>query len=86
MPTSPVKQSRRMSLIEALVNIAVGYAVAVAMQILAFPLFGLKASLEENLALGGLFTIASVCRSYALRRAPEALRVRGLLAMKHGKA
>ncbi|MFZ1413248.1 MAG: hypothetical protein WAS73_01525 [Defluviicoccus sp.] len=45
-----------MSLIEALVNIAVGYSVAVAMQILAFPLFGLDASLEENLVLGGLFT------------------------------
>ena len=81
MPTSPHKQSRRMSLIEALVNIAVGYSVAVAMQILAFPLFGLDASLEENLALGGLFTIASVCRSYVLRRIFEALRVRGMIAV-----
>lgn len=80
MPTSPLKQSRRMSLIEAIANIAVGYFVAVAMQILAFPLFGLDASLEENLALGGLFTIASLCRSYMLRRTFEALRVRGLLA------
>ena len=79
MPASPHKQSRRMSLVEALVNIAVGYAVAVAMQILAFPLFGLDASLEENLALGVLFTIASVCRSYVLRRIFEALRVRGRL-------
>ena len=87
MPTSPThKQSRRMSLIEAIANIAVGYFVAVVMQILAFPLFGLDASLEENLALGGLFTITSVCRSYALRRAFEALRVRGLLAVEHGKA
>ncbi len=86
MPTSPHKQSRRMSLIEALVNIAVGYAVAVAMQILVFPLFGLDASLEENLALGGLFTVASVCRSYVLRRIFEALRVRGLLAVEDAKA
>ena len=81
MPASPHKQSRRMSLIEALVNIAVGYFVAVAMQILAFPLFGLDASLEENLALGALFTIASVCRSYLLRRIFEALRVRGLIVV-----
>ncbi len=86
MPASPLKQSRRMSLAEALVNIAVGYAVAVAMQILAFPLFGLKASLEQNLALGALFTIAAVCRSYALRRIFEALRIRGLLAVEHRKA
>ena len=86
MPTSPHKQSRRMSLIEALVNIAVGYFVAVAMQILAFPLFGLDASLEENLALGGLFTVASVCRSYLLRRIFEALRIRGVLAVEDAKA
>ncbi|HOT84025.1 MAG TPA: hypothetical protein PLQ12_12080 [Candidatus Defluviicoccus seviourii] len=75
-----------MSLIEALVNIAVGYFVAVAMQILAFPLFGLDASLEENLALGVLFTVASLCRSYVLRRIFEALRVRGLLAVEDARA
>ena len=86
MPASPHKQSRRMSLIEALVNIAVGYFVAVAMQILAFPLFGLDASLEENLALGVLFTVASLCRSYVLRRIFEALRVRGLLAVEDARA
>ena len=86
MPTSQHKQSRQMSLIEAIANIAVGYFVAVAMQIVAFPLFGFDASLEENLALGGLFTIASLCRSYLLRRIFEALRIRGLLAVKHGKA
>ena len=79
MPASPHKQSRTMSLVEALVNIAVGYSVAVAMQMLAFPLFGLDASLEENLALGALFTVASVCRSYLLRRIFEALRVRDRL-------
>ena len=79
MPASLHKQSRRMSLIEAIANIAVGYSIAVAMQMLVFPLFGLDASLEENLALGALFTIASVCRSYLLRRIFEALRVRDRL-------
>jgi hypothetical protein len=69
-----------MSLIEALVNIALGYGVAVAMQILAFPLFGLEATLAENLALGGLFTIASIARSYALRRIFEAIRTRSAAA------
>ena len=49
MPASLHKQSRRMSLIEAIANIAVGYSVAVAMQMLAFPLFGLQASFADNL-------------------------------------
>jgi hypothetical protein len=50
--------------------------VAVLTQILVFPLFGIQATLGENLAIGCLFTIASVARSYALRRAFEAIRIR----------
>ena len=37
---APNKQSRRMSLVEALVNVAVGFGVAVATQAIVFPLFG----------------------------------------------
>jgi hypothetical protein len=50
-----MSQSRRMSLIEALTNVAVGYALAVAIQIIVFPWFGLQASLGDNLALRRLF-------------------------------
>ncbi len=65
-------QSRGMSLVEAATNVVVGYALAVATQILVFPWFGLQASLGENLALGGVFTGISLLRSYALRRLFEA--------------
>ena len=61
-------QSRRMSLLEAITNVAVGYALAVVTQILVFPWFGLHPSLGENLALGGVFTTISLLRGYALRR------------------
>lgn len=61
-------QSRRMSLVEAATNVIVGYALAVIMQILVFPWFGLHPSLGENLALGGIFTAISLVRGYALRR------------------
>jgi hypothetical protein len=61
-------QSRRMSLIEAASNVMVGYALAVATQILVFPRFGLHPSLGENLTIGALFTVTSLVRSYALRR------------------
>lgn len=61
-------QSRRMSLIEAITNVAVGYALAVVTQMLVFPWFGLHASLGENLALGLVFTATSLIRGYALRR------------------
>lgn len=61
-------QSRGMSLIEAVTNVAVGYVLAVTTQILVFPWFGLHPSLGENLALGGIFVGISLLLSYALRR------------------
>ena len=61
-------QSRRMSLIEAITNVVLGYVLAVATQIMVFPWFGLHPSLGDNLALGAVFVGISLLRSYALRR------------------
>ena len=72
-----MKQSRLMSLVEAITNVIVGYGVAVVTQILIFPIFGLQTTLGENLAMGGIFTIVSLLRSFALRRLFEAFRVAG---------
>jgi hypothetical protein len=54
--------------VEAVTNIVVGYGLAVLTQIVVFPLFGLHASLSENLLIGALFTITSLTRGYAIRR------------------
>jgi len=69
-----MKQSRAMSLIEAVANVIVGYGVAVLTQILIFPIFGLHTTLAQNLKLGLLFTVVSLGRSYALRRLFERWR------------
>jgi hypothetical protein len=66
-------QSRRMSLIEAVTNVAVGYVLAVSTQIIVFPWFGLHPSLGENLALGTVFVGISLLRSYVLRRLFEVI-------------
>ena len=71
-----MKQSRLMSLVEAAANVVVGYGVAVVTQILIFPIFGLQTTLGQNLAMGGVFTIVSLFRSFALRRLFEAILVR----------
>ena len=63
-----MSQSRRMSAAEAVANVAVGYGVAIATQMTVFPLFGLAATLGDNLAIGAIFTVVSLVRSYALRR------------------
>ena len=70
-------QSRRMSLVESLANVVVGYGIAVATQA-AVPLFGLQASLTENVAIGGIFTGVSILRSYLMRRLFERLSWRGI--------
>lgn len=69
-----MKQSRLLSLVEAIANVAVGYGVAVITQILIFPIFGLQTALAQNLKMGAIFTVVSIARSFALRRAFEALR------------
>ena len=61
-------QSQLMSLVESVANIVVGYGLAVLTQLLVFPMFGLHASLAENLGLGLVFTVVSLARSYCLRR------------------
>ncbi len=70
-----MKQSRAMSFIEAITNVAFGYGIAVATQMMVFPVFGLQATLAQNLKMGAVFTIVSICRSFALRRLFEAVRV-----------
>ena len=61
-------QSRRLSLVEAFTNVAVGYVLAVGTQMVVFPWIGLDASLGDNLTLGLIFTAVSLIRSYTLRR------------------
>ena len=69
-------QSRWMSLVESVANVLVGYIVAVTTQYLVFPLFGLHATLSQNLMIGLIFTGVSLVRSYLLRRVFEARRLK----------
>lgn len=65
--TAP-RQSRRLSALEAIVNVAVGYGIAVLAQVAVFPIFDLNVSVAQNLQIGAVFTALSLLRSYALRR------------------
>jgi hypothetical protein len=71
-----MNQSRAMSLIESIANVIVGYGVAVATQVLIFPAFDVHVTLAENLKISAAFTVISICRSFALRRLFEGIRVR----------
>lgn len=69
-----MRQSRVMSLVEAVANVAVGYGMAVLVQIVLFPLFGVTVTVRQNLVIGLAFTAVSLVRSYLLRRFFEVLR------------
>ena len=51
-----MSQSRAYSLIEAVANVVVGYGLAVATQIVIFPVFGLRTSLRDDLTIGAVFS------------------------------
>lgn len=61
-------QSHAHSWAEAAVNIAVGFAVSVVITALVLPAYGHHVTLAENLQITAIFTVASLLRSYALRR------------------
>ena len=61
-------QSRKMSLIESITNVIIGYSISVLAQIIIFPIFDIHVSLSQNIKIGLSFTVISIIRSYFLRR------------------
>lgn len=61
-------QTRFQSMIEAWVNIIVGYFLALLTQLILFPMLGIQVRLEQNIFIGLIFTAVSLARSYTLRR------------------
>lgn len=61
-------QTRLQSMIEAFINVLIGYFVALATQMIEFPLYDMEVSLSQNIQIGLIFTVVSITRSYLLRR------------------
>lgn len=61
-------QTKLGSLIESIMNILIGYFVALFSQLAIFPMFGIHIPLSSNLAIGAWFTVISLIRSYIIRR------------------
>jgi len=63
-----MNQTKLESLLESIVNIIIGYGVALASQLLIFPVVGIDVPLSTNLWIGLWFTLISLARSYVIRR------------------
>lgn len=61
-------QTRNQSLLEASANVAVGYGVSTAANLVVLPAFGYAVSVVDAAWIGLVFTVISLARSYALRR------------------
>lgn len=64
----PVGQTKKQSLIESLSNVAVGFLIALATQIIIYPLMGVQLSMSVNVLATSIFTVVSIVRSYCVRR------------------
>ncbi len=71
-----MKQSKLMSWVETCLNTGIGFAIAIAAQVLVFPLFGFNPPLSANFQIALIFTVISIVRGYVLRRLFEALHIR----------
>ena len=63
-----MNQTRLGSLIEALMNVAIGFAINMAANFVILPLIGFHITLAQNLFIGVLYTVISIARSYVIRR------------------
>tara|TARA_R100000742_G_C4260908_1_gene78702 strand:+ start:472 stop:681 length:210 start_codon:yes stop_codon:yes gene_type:complete len=61
-------QSKRMSFIESLTNVIVGYLVAVGANYIVLPMFGYMVSVADSFYIGIVFMVIAIVRSYILRR------------------
>jgi hypothetical protein len=61
-------QTRLGSLIEALLNVAIGLLVSTAANAIVFPHFGFHPTLGENIGISLIYTAISIARQYTLRR------------------
>ncbi|MDA9499296.1 DUF7220 family protein [Bradyrhizobium sp. CCBAU 11357] len=71
-----MKQSKIMSLVESVINIAIGFGISLAAQMYFLPLLGVIISFQQNLLFALIMTVISIARSYLLRRLFEAMHIR----------
>ena len=63
-----MSQTKMGSLIEAWMNIIFGFGISFIANLVVLPLFGLAVTPSKAFAIGVIFTVISLVRSYIIRR------------------
>lgn len=61
-------QTRKSSLIEAIINTMIGFGITLAISPIIYPLFGHVFTFSQNVGITAIFTVTSILRGYAVRR------------------
>ena len=68
-----MKQSKQKSLVESIVQTAIGLATSIILQVVLYPMLGIPVSFTQNLIITVVFFAVSIVRGYLVRRIFEKL-------------
>ena len=71
-----MKQSKAMSLLEAIISVIVGFGLSIGCQAIFLPLLGVPIPWAANFYFAIIMTVVSIMRQFVLRRVFEALHIR----------
>ena len=63
-----MNQTKLGSLIEAFINVLIGFGINFTANLIILPIFGYTPTLWDNFQIGLLYTVVSIARSYIIRR------------------
>ena len=69
-----MSQTRTMSMVETITNVAIGLVVSFLSQVAIFKYYDIHISLAQNLELTLYFTVVSVIRGFTVRRFFNSIR------------
>lgn len=69
-----MRQSRKVSAIEAFTSVAIGFCVSWVLTFYVLPWWGFEPSIRHASEITAVYTVASIIRSYAVRRIFNGLR------------
>jgi len=68
-----MKQTKRKSLIESVIQTVIGLGTSILIQIILYPMMGIPVTFTQNLIITLVFFLVSILRGYFVRRIFEKL-------------
>lgn len=63
-----MKQSKKKSFIESVIQTIIGLGTSIFIQVVLYPILGIPVSFEQNLIITAVFFAVSIVRGYIVRR------------------